>query len=170
MARVHPLKGINVLFELDRKIKDLEINNVTIDIYGPIFEPFKKSFYEMLSSSSYISYKGIIEPSNIYNVLTDYDLMLFPTKYFTEGFPGSILDAYISGLPVVASNWLNAKEFIEDGITGYIVDFNNDDIFINKTLELVRNSKEIRRLQKFVIIKRNEYSSASAWDIIKQSL
>ncbi len=54
--------------------------------------------------------------------------MLFPTKFKTEGIPGTIIDAYASGLTVVSSIWDNYNEIIDDGITGigYEIDNYND--------------------------------------------
>ena len=47
--------------------------------------------------------------------------MLFPTYWHGEGFPGVIVDAYVAGLPVIASDWNFNEEFIEDGVTGVVV-------------------------------------------------
>ena len=61
----------------------------------------------------------------ISRTLVNYDLMLFPTRYYTEGLPGTIIDAYIANLPVIATEWKHAREFIKDGETGFIVRFDN---------------------------------------------
>ncbi len=80
------------------------MEQVIIDIYGPIYNEYLTEFEEECQNSSEnLNYKGVLQPDEIYQVLSEYDLMLFPTQYYTEGFPGSILDAYISGLPVIAS-------------------------------------------------------------------
>ena len=96
--------------------------------------------------------------------------MLFPTRFFTEGFPGSILDSYISGVPVIATNWLNAKEFIDDGETGYIVDFDNDEIFIDKVIYLINNPYLIAEIKANVIKKRYIYSPDEAWNVLSLAL
>ena len=166
MARVHPLKGVEWLFELDRQLKTQGIRNVTVDIYGPINADYEQKFFEQLNATS-VNYCGVIEPTAIYGILKNYDLMLFPTLYFTEGFPGTILDAYISGVPTIATRWLNAEEFIDNGITGFIVNFNNMQAFIEKIILLVENPEEIILLTKQVIRKREEFSDIKAWDILK---
>lgn len=40
--------------------------------------------------------------------------MLFPTYWSGEGFPGVIIDAYIAGVPVIASDWNFNKEVVSD--------------------------------------------------------
>ena len=169
MARVHPLKGINLLFKLEEKINKAGIENVFIDIYGPVFKGYEDDFVSKLKNSS-IKYCGVLEPSEIYDVLQNYDLMLFPTKYYTEGFPGTILDAYISGLPVVATKWLNAEEFIDHGKTGFIVPFDNKEEFIQQVIDIIKNPEIITELKKYALLKREEYSADSAWGILKKSI
>ena len=169
MARVQPEKGLGVIFDLDMKLKELKLDNVCIDVYGPVLDSYKDEFFNKINTSS-INYCGVIQPEDIYSVLQRYDIMLFPTKYYTEGFPGTILDAYISGLPVIATNWLNAKEFIDDNKTGYIVDFDNDQLFVRKVIELVKNPSEILNLKKNVEVKRDSYSADKAWEVLKNAI
>ena len=89
----------------------------------------KKNFVKSKKNfSNNISYKGIIDSNKSVDTLKNYDIMLFPTKFKTEGIPGTIIDAYASGLTVVSSIWDNYNEIIDDGITGigYEIDNYND--------------------------------------------
>lgn len=169
MARVHPMKGVDVLFHLDNRIREIGLKNISIDIYGQILQSYESEFLKKLESSK-INYRGAIEPSDIYNVLPSYDLMLFPTKYYTEGFPGTVLDAYISGLPVVATDWLNAKEFISNRETGYIVDFHNQEVFIQTVIDLLENINKIDELKRNVVLRRQTYSLNAVWNILHRSM
>ncbi|NAR17274.1 glycosyltransferase [Acinetobacter haemolyticus] len=168
MARVHPLKGVDLIFKLDEEIRKKSID-IQIDVYGPIFQEYKEEFFNKVNSAS-VEYKGVLDPIDVYKTLTQYNLMLFPTKYYTEGFPGTILDSYIAGVPVIATNWLNAKEFVDDGETGYITDFYDESLFIEKVVQLIDNPEELYNLRKNVKIKRYEYSAEKAWKILKNSL
>lgn len=169
MARIHPLKGVDLLFDLDKRIKGSNITNVCIDVFGPIFHEYKLDFLNKINNSS-ISYKGIINPNDIHDILSNYDLLLFPTKYYTEGFPGTILDAYIAGVPVVATDWMNAKEFIKEGYTGYITPFNEDEYFINTVISLINHPEIISNLKNNVLNYKNKYSAAKASTILKQAI
>ena len=169
MARVHPMKGVDLLFDIDKRIKKIGIKNVSIDIYGQILESYKIEFLKKIESSG-INYCGAIDPSDIYSILPLYDLMLFPTKYYTEGFPGTVLDAYISGLPVIATDWVNAKEFILDEETGCIVDFNNESDYIEAVIKLIENPHEIYNLKKGVSLVRGKFSLDCACEILYRSL
>jgi len=44
--------------------------------------------------------------------------MAFPTYYEGEGFPTVIVESFISGLPVIASDWKYNSEIIIDNYNG----------------------------------------------------
>ena len=58
-------------------------------------------------------------------MLKNYFLLAFPTKFYTEGIPGTILDAYAAGVPVIASKWESFFDVIEEGKTGIGYEFDN---------------------------------------------
>lgn len=170
MARVHPMKGVDTIFKLADRLAEGQKNNVSIDLYGPIFDEYKEEFYSLLKEYSNVSYKGILQPDALHTTLSNYDLMLFPTKYFTEGFPGSILDAYISGIPVVATKWQYATEFVEDDVSGIIVQFDNVDKFIDETIRLINNPIKIDILKKRTQNQLVKYSPETAWGILNNNI
>ena len=63
------------------------------------------------------------------DVLKSYFFLLFPTKCPGEGIPGTIIDAYAAGLPVVSSLYPNFAEIIDEGVTGLGYEFDNVDAF-----------------------------------------
>tara|TARA_R110000765_G_scaffold392882_1_gene486133 strand:- start:266 stop:1360 length:1095 start_codon:yes stop_codon:yes gene_type:complete len=171
MARINPKKGIELLFKLSEKLKKNKLSSISIDMYGPIVSDYENEFNKkLLNSNDNLNYKGILDPSDIYATLNKYDLMLFPTKYYTEGLPGSIIDGYIAGLPVIASKWLYASEIIEDNVSGIVTDFDNEEAFIEKVLEIVENPLLLNKLKEGALKKKNEFSADKAWEIVKGNL
>ena len=75
--------------------------------------------------------------------LINYDVMLLPTEIYTEGFPGSILDAYIAGIPVIATEWKHSHEFIDDKFTGFIVPFGDCQNEFNDKILTLYNDREL---------------------------
>lgn len=170
MARVHPLKGVRTIFKLEEELIKQNIHNVQIDIYGPLFTEFEKEFKTLIEESQIVRYKGVLQPNEIYETLVNYDLMLFPTQYFTEGFPGSILDAYIAEVPLVATNWKYADEFIVHNESGLITEFGNEDLFIKETISLLKDKNRMSKLQEGVKKQKYKYSPEQAWEILKNNL
>lgn len=170
LARVSKQKGVNTLFKLAEKIDELNIA-ASIHIYGPIDPTYQLEFEHLLSNkSASIHYKGLVKPDKVYSVLVNYDLMLFPTRHFTEGFPGSILDAYITGMPVIASKWQYATEFIKQGETGLIAEFENDTDFIKKTLSLLEEPGMLQEFSANVRSASKKYTPDVAWEILKKNM
>lgn len=171
MARVHPMKGVDLLFDLAKQLSTNNMANVSIDIYGPIIGDYNQEFYYKIGKApNNISYKGALEPNDISNTLRGYDLMLFPTKFYTEGFPGTVLDAYIAGLPVVATKWKYADEFVDDNVCGIISEFDNDDMFIDKVIGLITDKDKLNFLKQNTKAQAEKYSAETAWRVIKEKI
>lgn len=172
MARINQMKGLDTVFHLaDYCIKNNLSSMIHIDFYGPIENSEYKYFTNRVQLHSNIKYVGVIQPDLIYSTLAKYDLLILPTKYYTEGFPGSILDAYISGIPVVVTNWKHAHEFVQDGITGFIVPFENgEQQFIDSIISLYEDRSLLNRMKQNAYQKSKEYSSDRAWEIIEPYL
>ena len=63
--------------------------------------------------------------------------MIFPTYYVGEGFPGTIIDAFSSGIPDIATDWRYNSEIVQNGKTGYIYKLNqNGPMSIGWTLKV----------------------------------
>jgi glycosyltransferase involved in cell wall biosynthesis len=90
----------------------------SLDVYGPIQDSYKQVFARLVHASPHATYAGILPPPEVHRALQRYDLMLFPTYFEGEGFPGTIVDAFIAGVPVLASDWKYNSELIEPGRTG----------------------------------------------------
>ncbi|MEM9888814.1 MAG: glycosyltransferase [Bacteroidota bacterium] len=88
----------------------------TIHIYGPIYEENLK----FLAQKSY--YKGFVEPSKVIETLKDYDVLILPTYYRGEGYPGVLIEAYSLGIPVITTNWRFIPEIVKDGETGILIE------------------------------------------------
>lgn len=125
-SRVIKEKGILILLDAMDKINNENLN-IKLTIFGPIYD---ESIKNEIEKKENVVYSGILDPSSdsLYDTLNQYDLMIFPTFYNGEGFPGAIVDAFISAIPVIASNWKYNAEIIIDGYNGRIIDNNSDTL------------------------------------------
>ena len=91
-------------------------DSYTIDIYGPITEP------ELSYLKDEPCYKGILKGAEVVmKTLSTYDVVVLPTYYEGEGYPGVIVEAYSLSMPVISTNWQAIPEIIEDGDTGLLI-------------------------------------------------
>lgn len=95
-----------------------------LDIYGQI-ESSETEWFDKLQESfpDNVVYKGVVPFDKSTSVLKGYTALLFPTLFFTEGVPGTIIDAYAAGLPVISSRWASFSDVVEEGKTGFGYDF-----------------------------------------------
>lgn len=159
-SRVMKEKGIEDAIKVVKNINTLRGEvKLTLDIYGQIEEDYKERFEELQHSfPDYISYKGSVDFDKSVEILKGYFVLLFPTHFKTEGIPGTIIDAYAAGIPVIASKWNSADEVITEGVTGHIYNFmhlSELELLLNSALdapENMENMKEncLKRAEEFL--------------------
>ncbi len=126
-SRVMKEKGIEDAVNVVKKVNEkLGYVAYSLDIYGQVdekqiewFEELKKNF------NSCVHYCGCVESDKSVQVLKNYFALLFPTHFFTEGIPGTIIDAYAAGVPVISAKWESYADVIDEGKTGIVYEFNN---------------------------------------------
>ena len=170
-ARVDKNKGYDTIFSFVKEIEKYRYD-ITVDFYGPINPSDKEEFLNLFERyKNIVAYKGVLPQDQVTMTLVNYDLMLLPTRYYTEGFPGSVLDAYIAGIPVLATNWKHAHEFIDDKKTGFVVSFNDSqNEFNERILTLYRDRNMLQQMKTESFKKRLQYSDNCAWSILSKYL
>ncbi|WP_434951268.1 glycosyltransferase [Shewanella sp. HL-SH4] len=114
LGHVKKSKGI---LDLVEAVKGLDIS---LDIYGPLI-----GVAESQLKFNNITYKGILDSSLVAKTISKYSLLVLPTYYEGEGYPGVIIESYSVGVPVVSTNWRSIPEIVEHGVTGMLVDIKN---------------------------------------------
>ena len=95
VSRINFEKGIeSAIYVVDRLNKEQNSNIVELEIYGPIQEDYKDRFGQLLKQYNCIKYNGIIDYNKTTEIIKQYYLLLFPTKYYMKDL-GTILDAYL---------------------------------------------------------------------------
>lgn len=158
-SRVMKEKGIEIAIEAIEKINaDNQRNICELDIYGNIDDAYKENFENIMKNvSDAIRYKGCVPFDKSVETIKDYYALLFPTYWMGEGFPGTIIDAFSAGIPVIASDWNCNNEIIENNKNGIL--YPNDDI---KNLEEAIKSLIIN-VDKIEILKQKCAESAKIY-------
>ena len=160
MARVMRQKGIDWIFDMADYIKKNGLQEkFSLTFFGPEDNEDKQYFESNVAKYGFVEYRGALQPKEIHETLSNYDVMLLPTHFYTEGLPGSVVDAYISGIPVIATEWKHSHEFIDDGKSGFIVTFENGkQQMINRVKSLEEDRTLLRRMKANALIKRMEFA------------
>lgn len=142
-GRVMKEKGIEKAIRLVNDLNSLDIK-CKLDIYGQGKEEYLDKIKKMLNEN--IVFVGEIKPNGKkeFETLSIYDIFLFPTEYPGECLPGSLIDARIAGLAVLASNWKYAKEFVNDGKDGLIFNYADYEDMRKKAAIMLKNKKYLK--------------------------
>lgn len=160
MARVIKQKGLDWIFDLADYISAYKLQDkYSITFFGPETDEEKEYFESNVAKYEFVEYRGPLQPEEIHETLSKYDVMLLPTHFYTEGLPGSIVDAYISGIPVIVTEWKHSHEFVDDGKSGFIVPFENGkQQLIDRVLSLETDRILLRNMKANALIKRREFA------------
>lgn len=145
LSRIIRDKGVDIIIEAVKKLNKRKAGYL-VDFYGPFESSYKDEFLTSIEGIDNIRYKGFLnlnETSN-YQELSQYDVMLFPTYWHGEGFPGIVIDAFVAGLPVIATEWSMNGELIKDGVTGWLIPPLDAEALAN-VMEGIMDNKETLR-------------------------
>lgn len=99
----------------------------SLDIYGRIDDGYLERFEEVLKRvTSAIQYKGMVPYEKSVDTIKEYYALLFPSHWKGEGFPGTIVDAFSAGLPVIATDWNCNGEIVRNEVNGIL--YPNEEI------------------------------------------
>lgn len=167
MGRLSSEKGVMLIPEIIKKIAN-NVHFQCLDIYGT--GPLESSLLEKIKErnlQSKINFKGHLNPSQVPDVLKDYDLLIMPS--FQEGHPMALLEAMSSGvIPIVTFLEGSTNIVVEHDINGYLCESGNIDDFVfninkalfNKSLDsfsLLANKKIIQDFSIDKMIQSYEY-------------
>ena len=149
LSRVIPSKGVDLAIDAVQRVQERYPNcDLRLHVWGPIPEEHRRWFDGLMHDAKpEVSYHGVLDPRAIQKTLAQHDVMLFPTGYGGEGFPGVVIDAYSAGIPVVATRWRYAAEVIEDDRTGLIVESRDAENLAVAITRLLEEETLLRRLK-----------------------
>jgi mannosyltransferase OCH1-like enzyme len=138
-------------------LNDFSIKNnkkFTINIYGEKDYIFNKEYlieFDNIICNSNINYLNFVDSDNIYNCS---DILLIPSLYETGSFV--CIEAFKNGIPVIGRNVYGLKHLINNDITGFL--YNNDeqcfDILKSLTKKKIKSMKDsiIKESLKYNIV------------------
>jgi glycosyltransferase involved in cell wall biosynthesis len=123
LSRIMPDKGCDYLLEAIQMLNGKGLQDkFIVDFYGKIDGSYQKTFIQKVNKLENVKYKGLLDlrTNKGYDTLAAYHAMLFPTYWKGEGFAGVFIDAFIAGLPVLASDWAYNAEILSGEQLGLV--------------------------------------------------
>ena len=114
-----PVKGLDVLLDaFDRVRTALGLDKrVELHIYGPM--PLRLT--ERVARTPSVVAHGLLSNEQLRTGLRQHDVLAFPSRYAFEGHSGVIIEAFMAGLPVIASDLPGPLEIVEHNVNGLVV-------------------------------------------------
>ena len=142
ISRVIRYKGIYEILDVFKELGD----HLSVDFYGPISD---YDFLLQINNVENICYKGIVDPANVINVLQEYDVLLLPTYYPGEGYPGIIIEGFSIGIPVITTKWNSIPEIVDDGYNGLLIEPANSECLRKAVLSINQANFDLMRSHAF---------------------
>lgn len=164
LSRVEEYKGCtDIIKSVDALNRSGYQGKFDVVFYGRESEDatYAKTFQAMVDARQEVEYKGLLNlrDTKNYDELAQYDVMLFPTYWHGEGFPGIVIDAYIASLPIIASDWNLNKDVIEDGVTGWIIPSHDTEALIERMKYVIDHPEEVKKMSAVCKERAAQYDS-----------
>lgn len=170
-SRVTEQKGISDAIMAIESINNERGEKICqLDVYGVIDPSYDLKFKAEIANSNSCRYCGVINPNMSVNTLQKYYCLLFPTKYQTEGIPGTIIDGFASGLPVICSDWQRSRQLVTDGKNGFIYPFGDLEGLKDRIIYSIENVTTIEGMRKECIKSFEEYKPENAIRVLIDSM
>lgn len=144
-----PAKGIDYLIRAFSKLK----GEATLRIWGRNrgeYTPYLKNLdVQLLSSlSNRIEWMGEFETEKIVNQVFEHvDAIVVPSIWM-ENSPLVIHEAQQAGIPVITADFGGMKEYVQDGVNGFLFKFRDVDSMASRMQEAVDHPEKIKELGK----------------------
>ena len=158
-SRIMKEKGVEIAIEAIKFINEKYKRELcTLDIYGRIDDGYKEEFEKIMNHvSNSIRYMGMVPYNQSVETIKKYYALLFPTYWDGEGFPGTIIDAFSAGIPVIATNWNCNSEIIENKKNGIL--YPSEELTnIEESIEwLIEHKDSMNQMKKQCIESAKKY-------------
>lgn len=134
LSRLTHQKGIDMMIEVARKIKDRRDDIVfVVGGHGP-YEDLVDSWAEVAGVADTIKFLGPV--SDVASVLAASDIYLLTSRW--EALPISIVEAFRAGLPIIATDCGGVKELVDANV-GAVEDVGDTNAIATRIQEFADN-------------------------------
>lgn len=147
-------KGADLVVEAAKKLP-----NIDFAFYGSVYSGYEAEFIKTIEPLPNVAYKGNFQgsPEDVYTELCQYDALLLPTRYKTEGVPGILVEAKIAGITSIVSAESHNSEIVANGVDGIVMDTNDVDSLRRSISKLDCNRDWLCELKKASLMSSEKY-------------
>ena len=143
LGHINEAKGIPLLLDAADGL-----DGISIDAFGEFEAKDGRQLSEDTFRGRNVNYQGVVQPSELSKVLDQYDVLVLPTRYIGEGYPGVIIEAKRAGLAVLSTRWRSIPEIVNHKVDGLLITPGDVTELTAALNELNSNRDLLRTLQK----------------------
>ena len=140
-GRLEKIKGVDILI---RSVKDLDIK---LKIIGT--GTWEQNLRRIVESERIknVEFLGFMDYSQIHNEIKKSLFSVVPSIYW-DNYPNVIMESFVLGKPVVASNLGGIPELVQEGKTGYLFEVGNVEDLKGRIADLLNDRQSIINMGK----------------------
>ena len=143
-------KGLDVLLDavdLIRASTTLQsgpasMQGTALHVYGRA----SAGLVERMQNRPDVAIHGFMPNDRLRGALRQHDALVFPSRAISEGHPGAIIEAFMAGLPVIASDLPGPSEIVRHEVNGLVVGTGDPNALANAMSRLATDRALRRRL------------------------
>ena len=137
-------KGLDVLLDAvdliytslaQGKHEDM-VNDITFHIYGSISYIIGERIQRMPNVTAH----GYVNNARLRDLLQQYDVLVFPSRFDLEGHPGIIIETFMAAKPIIASDLPGPSEIVCHEVNSLIVKTGDVDSLAAAIIKLATDS------------------------------
>ena len=156
-----PIYNVETLISaIPRVVREIKNANFLICGDGPLKGKLEK-LSRKLNISDHTFFTGNISVEELPIYVASSDIYV-STSLSDAGLAISTGEAMACGLPVIITEDPDNRDWIDDGVNGFIVPVKNPDVLADRIIELIKNKHlrmEFGELNRNIIIERNNYNT-----------
>ena len=90
-----------------------------LNLFGP--QKPNVDVVRMTENHDRATYRGVLRSEDVPLVLSKHDVLVLPSYWEVEGYPGIIIESLQCGVPVISTEWSGIPEVVEHGRSGLLV-------------------------------------------------
>ena len=144
------VKGLEVLLDAVERIRTSpapgpgldSAEDIEMHVYGSV----SPGMAERMRRTPGIIARGFMANERLRDALRQHDVLVFPSRYACDGHPGVVIEAFMAGLPVFASDLPGPSEIVHHEVNGLIVRTGDADALAAAMIRLAKDGALRRRL------------------------
>jgi glycosyltransferase involved in cell wall biosynthesis len=110
----------------------------------------------------------IITGRESYQRFSAFDLHVFPSHFFHECAPGSIVDSFIAGVPTLSTKFHSYEQMLDDSFA-YLADGDTKDDFILALNQIYNNQRLLWEKRQLCLAQTSKYTFSTFYSVLEES-